>query len=128
MTNPTTAETPERAIELFSELLGDGRVDRALELYEPEAAFVPEPGTVVRGREAIAEALERFAALRPTLTGEIEKVVAGGDTALVVNAWTLSGTAPDGVPVAMEGRSADVLHRRDDGSWGIVIDDPWGAA
>jgi hypothetical protein len=27
----------------------------------------------------------------------------------------------------MEATSADVLRRRPDGSWGIVIDDPWGA-
>jgi hypothetical protein len=27
----------------------------------------------------------------------------------------------------MAATSADVLRRRPDGSWGIVIDDPWGA-
>jgi hypothetical protein len=28
----------------------------------------------------------------------------------------------------MAATSADVLRRRGDGSWGIVIDDPWGTA
>lgn len=56
------------------------------------------------------------------------KVLRAGDTALVANRWTLTGTAPDGSPVEMAATSADVLRRRADGSWGIVIDDPSGAA
>ena len=54
-------------------------------------------------------------------------VLPAGDTALVVNRWTLAGTAPDGTRVNMAGTSADVLRRRMDGSWGVLIDDPWGA-
>jgi ketosteroid isomerase-like protein len=45
----------------------------------------------------------------------------------VANRWTLAGTRPDGAAIEMKGVSADVLRRRADGSWGIVIDDPWGA-
>ena len=121
-----TAERPELVIELFAELLGEGRVEEALALYEENAAFMAEPGTLVAGRERIREALERFAALRPVLTGTIEKVVTAGDTALVVNAWTLEGTGPDGEPISMAARSSDVLRRRPNGDWGILIDDPWG--
>jgi ketosteroid isomerase-like protein len=62
------------------------------------------------------------------MTGKIEKVLCAGDTALVANRWTLAGTGPDGSPIEMGSTSADVLRRRSDGSWGIVIDDPWGAA
>jgi ketosteroid isomerase-like protein len=52
--------------------------------------------------------------------------VVAGDTALVINAWTLAGTGPAAEPVRMAAKSADVLRRREDGSWGILIDDPWG--
>ena len=44
----------------------------------------------------------------------------------MANRWTLAGTRPDGAAIEMKGVSADVLRRRADGSWGIVIDDPWG--
>jgi ketosteroid isomerase-like protein len=54
-------------------------------------------------------------------------VVEARDTALVAYRWQLEGTAPDGSPVEMAGMSADVLRRRPDGSWGVLIDDPWGA-
>ncbi|HEY3191513.1 MAG TPA: SgcJ/EcaC family oxidoreductase [Solirubrobacterales bacterium] len=117
--------TPEGTIRRFAERLNQGDVEGALELYEAEAAFVPEPGTIVNGRERIREALQRFAALKPTLTGEIRGVREGGDVALVFNRWHLDGEGPDG-PIEMSGTSADVLRRQEDGSWRVLIDDPWG--
>jgi uncharacterized protein (TIGR02246 family) len=115
-------------IERFSELLAAGDLDAMVELYEPDATFAPQPGETVTGRGAIRTALTGFLAVKPRMTGQIEKVLCAGDTALVANRWSLSGTAPDGAPVRMAATSADVLRRRPDGSWGIVIDDPWGAA
>jgi ketosteroid isomerase-like protein len=120
-------DSPAAAIERFAELIGSGQLDEALALYEPDAAFAVEPGRVVSGHEAIREALAGFMALNPTLTGTIEKELTAGDTALVVNDWTLRGTDPKGGEVTMAAKSADVLRRRDDGSWAILIDDPWGA-
>jgi uncharacterized protein (TIGR02246 family) len=121
-----TASAPEAVIERFSQLLTEGDLDAMVELYEPDATFAPQPGAEVTGRDAIRDALAAFLAVKPRMTGTIEKVLCAGDTALVANRWTLSGTAPDGSPVEMASTSADVLRRRSDGSWGIVIDDPWG--
>ena len=120
-------QRPEAVIERFSELLAERELDAMVELYEPDATFAPQPGESVSGRDAIRSALEAFLAVQPRMTGTIEKVLRAGDTALVTNRWSLSGTAPDGSPVEMAATSADVLRRRSDGSWGIVIDDPWGA-
>ena len=121
-------QPPEAVIERFSQLLAEGNLDAMVEVYEPDATFAPQPGESVTGRDAIRSALTAFLAVRPRMTGEIEKGLCAGDTALVANRWTLAGTAPDGSPIEMGSTSADVLRRRTDGSWGIVIDDPWGAA
>jgi uncharacterized protein (TIGR02246 family) len=121
-----TTHSPDDTIARFSALLAEGDLDGLLELYEPEATFVPQPGAPVSGRGAIAAALRAFLALKPRMTGEVERVLTAGDSALVANRWTLSGTQPDGSPIDMAGVSADVLRRRPDGSWGIAIDDPWG--
>lgn len=119
---------PEATITRFSDLLAEGDLDGMLDLYEPDAAFAPQPGETVTGRDEIRTALESFLAMRPRMEGTIEKVLEAGDTALVANRWRLRGTAPDGTPVEMAATSADVLRRRPDGSWGIVIDDPWGTS
>jgi uncharacterized protein (TIGR02246 family) len=121
-------QRPEAVIERFSQLLAERNLDGMIELYEPDATFAPQPGESVSGRDAIRSALGAFLALQPRMSGTIEKVLRAGDTALVANRWNLCGTASDGTPVEMAATSADVLRRRPDGSWGIVIDDPWGAA
>ena len=120
--------SPEDVIEVFAARMSAGDVAAALELYDDAASFVVEPGRVVTGRTAIEAALRDFAALTPTLTGEIEQVVEADDLALVANRWTLNGSAPDGASVTLEGRSADVLRRSPTGGWRILIDDPWGGA
>jgi ketosteroid isomerase-like protein len=59
------------------------------------------------------------------ISGEIQKVVEAGDTALLVNRWVLDGTGPDGSAVQMRGVSADMMRRQADGSWRVLVDDPW---
>jgi uncharacterized protein (TIGR02246 family) len=120
--------SPQDTIRRFSALLAQGDLEALVDLYEPDAAFAPRPGELVTGREAIRAALRPFLALEPRMTGDIERVLVAGETALVANRWTLTGTQPDGSPVELAGVSADVLSRRPDGSWGIAIDDPWGGA
>jgi uncharacterized protein (TIGR02246 family) len=119
--------TPAAVIEAFSRRLAQADVDGALALYEPNATFAPEPGAQVTGLDAIRAALEQFAALRPEMTGAVEKVLEADDVALVSNRWTMRGTAPDGSPLELGGVSADVMRRQPDGSWRILVDDPWGA-
>ena len=120
--------TPSQTIEEFAARLNAGDVAGAVDLYEADATFVVEPGTEARGIDEIRAALEGFAALRPRLQGTIEQSLATGDIALVVNRWTLRGTRPDGEPVHLSGRSADVLRRDGERGWRIAIDNPWGDA
>jgi uncharacterized protein (TIGR02246 family) len=124
----TTTTTPAAVIDAFADRLAAGDLDGALALYEPDATFAPQPGTQVTGHAAIRDALEQCMALRPELSGDVVKVLEAGDVALVVNRWTLRGSAPGGEPVEMAGTSADVMRRGGDGSWRLVVDDPWGAA
>lgn len=120
--------TPSTTIQEFAARLSAGDVDGAAELYETDATFVVEPGLEVHGIDAIRGALEGFATLHPRLDGTIEQTLCTDDLALVVNRWSLEGTGPDGQPVHLSGRSADVLRRGSSGEWRIAIDNPWGDA
>lgn len=121
-----TTDGPAATVEHFSELLGEGRIDALLELYEEDATFVPEPGRAVSGRASIRAELERLIAVDPRMSGSVEQVLQAGDTALVAYRWRMEARAPDGTPIRQESLSADVLRRRPDGSWGVIIDDPYG--
>jgi len=119
--------TPAAVVERFGDCLNSGDLEGALALYEPDASFQAQPDQPpVRGREQIREALTGFFALDPTMDGEIVKVLEADDVALVMNRWSMRGTQPDGAPLELAGVSADVVRRQDDGSWRVVVDDPWG--
>jgi len=120
-------QTPGGTVEHFSALLGEGDVDALIDLYDEDATFVPEPGRVVSGRDSIRDELRRLAALGPRMSGRVEQVLEAGGVALVAYRWAMQASAPDGTPIRQGGLSADVLRRRPDGSWGVVIDDPFGA-
>lgn len=124
----TTAETnlvtPEELMRCFSDRLNAGDLDGLVELYEPSAVFEPQPGVVVHGHTAIRHALSELLAIGPTIRAETVEVLAAEDLALVVNDWTMTGTAPDGTDVCQRGRSADVVRRQSDGRWLVAVDKP----
>jgi ketosteroid isomerase-like protein len=62
--------------------------------------------------------------LGPRLQVTPVQVLVAGDVALVVNEWTMTGTAPDGAVVERGGKSADVVRRQPDGSWLVLVDRP----
>ena len=124
MTTTDRPRSPEELMARFTECVAARDLDRLLELYEPDAVFVPQPDAVHRGREAIRAALAAMLELAPTLETRIREVHAAGDLALVIADWSLRGRAPDGTPVTQAGRSADVLRRQADGSFRVAIDHP----
>jgi uncharacterized protein (TIGR02246 family) len=121
----TDTATPEALMRSFTECVHARDLDALVDLYEPDAVFEPQPGIVVRGRDAIRTALGELLALEPAMsTTTVQVLDGGGDIALVVNEWSMTGTAPDGSEVRQGGRSADVLRRQPDGRWLVVVDKP----
>ena len=122
------ARTPEQLDRLFAEALNAGNAEAVLALYEPGASLVAEPGRVATGTAALREVLEGFLALKPRMSLETQPPIQAGDVALTSSRWTLSGTNPDGSPLAMSGVSVEVARRQRDGSWLFVIDNPFAGA
>jgi uncharacterized protein (TIGR02246 family) len=122
-----TADHPEHLHHAFVAAFNRGDLDAILALYEPEATLLPQPGIVIQGREAFRENLRQFLALRGSITMATTFSVQSGDLALLRGQWTLTGTGPDGQPVAMSGRSIEVARRQPDGEWRFAIDHPFGA-
>ncbi len=116
--------TPTETMSSFVEHVHGGDLDSLIKLYEPDAVFRPSSGEVLTGTDEIRAGLAQLLALNPTMNVEVSQVLSSGDTALVVNHWSMTGTAPDGTEVTDGGRSADVLRRRPDGRWLVLIDHP----
>lgn len=110
----------------FQNVFNSGNLAALVALYAPDAVLNPGPGPVA-GREAIAEVLKNFLALKGRMELKTVFVLETGDTALTRGQWTLKGTGPDGKPVEMAGSSIEVLKRQADGTWLIVLDHPFGA-
>ena len=122
------AHTPEEVQRLWAEAFSAHDLEAVMALYEPEATLIPQPGQVVTGTEAIREALSAFLALKPKFELEFKKAFQAGDIALLFSDWTLSGTDPEGNAIELAGRTSDVARRQPNGSWLVVIDDPYGSA
>jgi uncharacterized protein (TIGR02246 family) len=120
------ASTPEQIHRLFEEAFNAGDLDNLMELYEPDAALIAQPGSVAHGSDQARVALQGFLALKGRITLNTKLVLTVGDLAYLANTWSLTGTGPDGNPVALGATTAEVARRQADGSWRYVIDNAWG--
>jgi ketosteroid isomerase-like protein len=122
---PSTA-TPEQVLASIVSGINSGDLDSLMPLYESDAAFATQPGSLAHGAAGVGEALTGFISMNGTLDLEVTRVLEVDGLALVTGVWSFEGTGPDGEPVRLAARNADVLRRQVDGSWRFVIDNPWG--
>jgi uncharacterized protein (TIGR02246 family) len=120
------ATSPDQIHRLFEEAFNAADSDALMELYEPDATLVAQPGSVARGPDEIRAALGGFLALKGKITLDTKLVLTVGDIAYLANTWSLEGTGADGQPVTLGATTAEVAHRGDDGNWRYVIDNAWG--
>ena len=118
--------TPEQVLKSIVDGINTGNLEGLMALYEPEAAFARQPGSLSHGLPGVRESLAGFIGMKGTLDLKVTRVLQASDLALVVGVWSFTGTGPDGGPVKLTGHNADVLRRQADGSWRFVIDNPWG--
>ena len=110
-------------IETMTDAFAAGDVDGILSTYEDGATVVAEPGKPVSGDAALREMFGQFIAQGVSFTYGAHDVVMEGDVALHLMKWT--APTPEGDATAL---SVAVLRRQSDGSWKMVIDQPFGDA
>ena len=128
-THTTTAAEPSPADKhrYFAEACNSGDIEKLLAMYEPDAIVVERTGAQTRGTAAIREHLERLLAMKPTMRIVASTAVVNGELAQLSSWWRCTATAPDGSPIEIESHGSELDRRQPDGTWRIVIDNPWGA-
>jgi ketosteroid isomerase-like protein len=121
------AQTPADTHRLWSEYFKAADLDELMTLYEPDAVLVPEPGQAISGHKSIRDALQGFLSLNGRFDLQVGKVLEAGDIAVLYSRWTLEGTGADGREVSLTGLTNDVVRLQDDGTWLLVVDNPFGS-
>lgn len=118
--------TPEQFLKSYVDLFNKGNLSSILTLYESDACFASQPGQLVKGEESIRNSLQTFIDINGKLESNVKRVFRSSDIALVVTEWSFNGIGPDGSEVQLTGKATDVLRQQSDGTWHILIDNPWG--
>jgi ketosteroid isomerase-like protein len=118
--------TPGEVLNAVTEGINTGNLDSLMTLYEADACFASQPGQLAKNPESVRQSLRNFIDLKGKLDLKVKRALQASDLALVTSEWSFSGTGPEGNPVNMAAKSADVLRRQADGTWRFVIDNPWG--
>ncbi|WP_432587495.1 nuclear transport factor 2 family protein [Streptomyces sp. HD1123-B1] len=130
MTHPPSVRLATEAAahpHAFADAFNTFDPDALDQVYEPGAAFAPEPGRTVTGAER-RRANKEFQRLGVPIRVAPRHTYIVGEVALLIVDWTVEGTAADGSEVRIEGTATDVARRGPDGYWRYLIDVPFGTA
>jgi uncharacterized protein (TIGR02246 family) len=118
--------TPEEVLSSVTECINSGNLDSLTMLYESNACFASQPGQFIKGRDNIRQSMQGFVDMKGKLESKVKRVIRAADLALVISEWSFSGTGPEDNPVNIASIATDVLRQHSDGTWRVIIDNPWG--
>ena len=118
--------TPKEFLISYVKKFNAGDISSMISWYETEACFVSQAGEVAKGIENIRQRLQSFINMNGKIDSKVNGVIHTNDIALVNTEWSFNGSGPDGKSVTIIGKATDVLRQQSDGTWRILIDNPWG--
>ncbi len=68
-------ETPEQVLKSIVDGINAGDLNALTSLYEPEAAFAAQPGSLAHGPQGVREALAGFFAMKGTLELKVTRAL-----------------------------------------------------
>jgi ketosteroid isomerase-like protein len=118
--------TPGDLLNLQVKEFNKGNISFLMTLYENDACFASKLGQVVRDLESMRRTLQGLIDMGGKLDARVKRLLHSSDLALLITEWSINGSEPDGKPINLTGRGTVVLRRQSDGTWLMVIENPWG--
>jgi ketosteroid isomerase-like protein len=118
--------TPEDLLNAQVKEFNNGNLSFLMTLYENDACFASKPGQVVKDLEDIRRTFQDLIDMKGKLEAKAKKVLQAGGLALLITEWSITGAEPGGKQIKLTGRGTVVLRSQSDGSWLMVIENPWG--
>jgi uncharacterized protein (TIGR02246 family) len=102
-----------------------GDIEATVACYEPQGCFVSKSGRAACGAAELREVYRITFSNKPQMKFDIRKVIpAGDDLALVIVEWT--SVLSSGETKVLSGTATDIVRRQADGTWKLVLDNPYG--
>jgi ketosteroid isomerase-like protein len=86
----------------------------------------PRVGEVVKDLDSIHRSLQDIIAMGGKLEAEVKRILHASDLALMITEWSIKGAISKGRPIKLSGRGTIVLRQQSDGTWLMVLENPWG--
>jgi ketosteroid isomerase-like protein len=109
--------TPEDLLNSQVEEFNKGDISFLMTLYEKDACFASKPEQVVDDLDTIRWTLQGFVDMGAKLEVRVKRVIQASDLALLITEWSINGNESNGTVV---------LRRQSNGTWLMVIENPWG--
>jgi ketosteroid isomerase-like protein len=124
-----SAMKPEDCDLLIFEYMRQKNIEAVVDLFEPGATFILEGGSLVRGHDAIREAVKGWidAEKLEWTYGPIAYEDASGSIALLRGTWSATFRDEAGTVSTSTGKNVEIVRRQPDGTWRFVIDHARGA-
>lgn len=117
---------PAEIYERFATALNANSLPGVMMLFDGNGMTVPQPGMpAVSGMEGVSGVMAQCLAMQPQIRYDDTDVIIADDIALLRSTWRLTVTGPDGKPVEVNGKGVQVARQQADGTWRILIDNPW---
>jgi ketosteroid isomerase-like protein len=118
---------PEELLQWIAEGINTENLDSLMMQYEADAYFAFQPGHFVTGRESIRQSLQSFIDMKGKLESNVKRLLQTSNLALVISKWSsFTGTGPDDKPVKLAAAATDLLRQQPNGTWRVLIHNPWG--
>src|SRR5215470_554205 len=122
-----TGQNPADVYPDYLKAFNAGNIEATLAYYEPHACFMSRSGRAACGADALREVFRVTFANKPQMKFHVRKTIpAGDDLALVVIEWRSKSVSAEGAVKLWSGLATDIVRRQPDGSWKIVLDNPYG--